>query len=110
MILLSRAEEILLLEVYKLKGNAYGVTIREQVYKDIGRHWSFGVIYKTLKKMKTKGYVKKISSDPIAERGGRSKYFYELTPKGLSALENIQSIHSSLWNGIKELSLEQKTR
>ncbi len=110
MILLSRAEEILLLAVYKLKSNAYGVTIREQVYKDIGRHWSFGVIYKALKKMKTKGYVKKISSDPIAERGGRSKYYYELTPKGISALEKIHSVHSSLWKGIKELSLEQKAR
>ncbi len=107
MILLSRAEEILLLAVYKLKGNAYGVTIREQVYKDIGRHWSFGVIYKTLKKMKTKGYVKKISSDPVAERGGRSKYYYELTEKGITALEDIQSVHSSLWKGIKELSTEQ---
>jgi PadR family transcriptional regulator PadR len=104
--LLSRAEEILLLSVYKLKGNAYGVTVRDQVYRDIGRHWSFGVIYKTLKKMKTKGYVKKISSDPIAERGGRSKYFYELTPKGLSALKNIQRVHSSLWKGIKRLSTE----
>ena len=104
--LLSRAEEILLLAVYKLKGNAYGVTVRDQVYRDIGRHWSFGVIYKTLKKMKTKGYVKKISSDPIAERGGRSKYFYELTPKGLSALKNIQRVHSSLWKGIKRLSTE----
>jgi PadR family transcriptional regulator PadR len=108
MILLSRAEEILLLAVYKLKGSAYGVTIREQVYKDIGRYWSFGVVYKTLKKMKNKGYVKKISSDPIAERGGRSKYFYELTPKGFSALENIQKVNSSLWKGIKELSVEQK--
>jgi len=110
MILLSRAEEILLLAVYKLKGNAYGVTIREQVNKDIGRHWSFGVIYKVLKKMKTKGYVKKISSDPVAERGGRSKYYYELTPKGLSALESIQKVHSSLWKGIKELSVEPKAR
>ena len=68
MILLSRAEEILLLAVYKLKDCAYGVTIREQIYHDIGRYWSFGVIYKTLKKMKIKGYVKRISSDPIAER------------------------------------------
>lgn len=108
MMLLSRAEEIILLAVYKQEGNAYGVTIREQVYNDIGRHWSFGVIYKTLKKMKTKGYVKKTSSAPIPERGGRSKYFYELTPKGISALEKIKSVHSSLWNGIKELSMEQK--
>ena len=50
MILLSRAEEIILLTVYKLENTAYGVTIREQIFKDIGHYWSFGVIYKTLKK------------------------------------------------------------
>ena len=110
MILLSRAEEIILLAIYKCKDSTYGVTIREQVFKDIGRHWSFGVIYKTLKKMKAKGYVNKISSAPISERGGRSKYYYELTPEGISALEKIKSVHSSLWNGIKVLSVEQKAK
>ena len=110
MILLSRAEEIILLAVYKQGSNAYGVTIREQVFKDIGRRWSFGIIYKTLKKMKAKGYVDKISSAPISERGGRSKYFYELTSEGISALEKIKSVHSSLWKGIEELSIEQNTR
>jgi len=110
MILLSRAEEIILLAVYKQRGNAYGVTIREQIYKDIGRHWSFGVVYKTLKKMKAKGCVEKISSAPISERGGRRKYFYELTPEGISALEKIRSVHSSLWSGIRVLSIEQKAK
>ena len=110
MILLSRAEEILLLAVYKQRGNAYGVTIREQIHKDIGRHWSFGVVYKTLKKMKAKGYVKKVSSAPVSERGGRRKYFYELTPEGISALEKIRSVHSSLWDGIRILSIGQKAK
>jgi len=110
MILLSRAEEIILLAVYKQRGNAYGVTIRGQIHEDIGRYWSFGVIYKTLKKMKAKGYVEKISSVPVSERGGRRKYFYELTPKGISALEKIKSVHSSLWNGIPMLSSEQKAK
>ena len=67
--LLSRAEEIILLAVFKLEKNAYGVTIREQVQNDIGRYWSFGVIYKTLKKMKAKGYVHRNPSDPFIERG-----------------------------------------
>jgi DNA-binding PadR family transcriptional regulator len=106
--MLSRAEEIILLTVFKLEGNAYGVTIREQVYKDIGRHWSFGVVYKTLKKMKAKGYVKKISSSPIAERGGRSRYYYEITPQGISVLKEIRRIQSSIWDGVQKLSLEEK--
>ena len=110
MLLLSRAEEIILLAVYKLKSNAYGVTIREQVYKDIGRYWPFGVIYKTLKKMKTKGYVMKKASDPISERGGRTRYYYEVTPDGISALEEIQRVHSSVWEGIHGINFEKKTK
>ena len=110
MILISRTEEIILLAVYKLEGNAYGPTIRGQVYEDIWIHWSFGVIYKALKKMKAKGYVKKISSDPIAERGGRRRYYYEITPEGISALEEIRSVHFSVWNGIQNLTFEKKAK
>lgn len=108
MILLSRAEEIILLAVYKLQGNAYGVTIREQINIDLGRYWPFGVIYKTLKKLKAKGYVEKMASDPVSERGGRTRYYYEITGEGIAALEKILSIHSSIWQGIQDLRFEKK--
>ncbi|MFC2161409.1 helix-turn-helix transcriptional regulator [Acidobacteriota bacterium] len=108
MILLSRAEEITLISVFKLDGNAYGVTIRDQIYKDIGHYWSFGVIYKTLKKMNYKKYVRKIQGTPLSERGGRSRYFYEITSEGLSALKEIQILQSSLWKGILHPSFEKK--
>jgi PadR family transcriptional regulator PadR len=110
MILLSRAEEIILLAVYKLQDNAYGVTIREQIKDDIGRYWPFGAIYKTLKKLKSKGYVEKIASDPVSERGGRTRYYYEITLEGISALETILSIHSAIWDGIKGLNLDEKAK
>jgi DNA-binding PadR family transcriptional regulator len=110
MLLLSRGEEIILLTVYKLQGNAYGVTIRKQVSRDIGRYWPFGVIYKTLKKLKAKGYVKKIASVPISERGGRTRYYYEITLEGINALEKILSIHSSIWRGIHDLSFDKKAK
>ena len=72
MILLSRSEEIVLLAIWKLKSNAYGVTIRDQVSQDTGHEWSFGAIYKPLKKLLHRDFVKKTSSEPCAERGGRS--------------------------------------
>ncbi len=106
--LLSRAEEIILLAIFKLEGNAYGVPIRDQIHKDISQYWSFGVIYKTLKKMNAKEYVRKIASNPLAERGGRSRYYYEITPQGISALEEIRRVHSSVWNKVKQISLEKK--
>lgn len=105
MILLTRAEEIILLAVFKLNTAAYGVTIREQIKHDIGRYWSFGVIYRTLKIMKEKGFVNKTRSQPLAERGGRSKFYYELTPQGIKALQDIHSVNLSIWKGIKPLSM-----
>jgi DNA-binding PadR family transcriptional regulator len=110
MILLSRAEEIILLAVYRLQGDAYGVTIREQVNIDLGRYWPFGVIYKTLKKLKDKGYVDKTASDPVSERGGRTRYYYEVTTEGIAALEKILNIHSSIWRGIQDLGFEKKAK
>jgi PadR family transcriptional regulator PadR len=108
MLLLSRAEEITLISVYKLDGNAYGVSIREQIHKDINLYWSFGVIYKTLKKLNYKKYVEKIPGLPLSERGGRTRYYYKLSQEGLSALKEIRSLQSSLWKGVLSPSFEKK--
>jgi DNA-binding PadR family transcriptional regulator len=70
----------------------------------------FGVIYKTLKKLKAKGYVDKTVSDPVSERGGRTRYYYEVTIEGIAALEKILSIHSSIWRGIQDLDFEKKAK
>ena len=101
MLLMTRAEEIVLLAVMKLNDHGYGVTIREQVHEDIGRYWAFGVIYKTLKKMVFKGYVEKTAGNPLEERGGRSRYYYRLTDKGREALAQILQVHNALWQGIR---------
>lgn len=97
MILLSRSEEIILLAVWKLKGNAYGVTIKELISGETGHDWTFGAIYKPLKQLLSKGYVKKHMSAPTAERGGRAKYLYTLTSSGENALRNIRKISNSIW-------------
>lgn len=104
--ILSRSEEIVLLAIWKLKDNAYGVTVRDQVSKDTGVDWTFGAVYKPLKQLALKGYVEKSSSDPVAERGGRTKYFYALTREGREALREIRKIHISLWTEECELAFK----
>ena len=106
MILLSRSEEIILLAVCKLKDNAYGVTIREQVFADTNHYWAFGVIYKTLKKLLERDFVRKVKSEPLNERGGRSKYYYFLTKDGLRELETIKNVHQSMWDGVEILAYD----
>jgi DNA-binding PadR family transcriptional regulator len=104
--ILSRSEEIILLTVWKLGDNAYGVPIRELVSKDTGQDWSFGAVYKPLKQLLHKGFVEKGSSGPIAERGGRSRYVYNLTPAGRTALREIRKIHKALWTEDCELAFK----
>lgn len=97
MILLSRSEEIILLAVWKLGKDAYGVTIRERVSAETGHDWSFGAVYKPLKQLTHKDFVKKRRTGPVAARGGRSKFIYELTPAGMDALRELRQVHNAVW-------------
>ncbi len=104
--LLSRSEEIILIAIWKLKGNAYGVTIREMVSQMTGQDWLFGAIYVPLDKLTRKEYVTKNMSEPTSSRGGRSKCMYELTIDGKKALKEMQEINNSLWQGINDIALD----
>jgi len=72
--LLSRSEEIVLLAIWKLQGNAYGVTIRSRVSETTGREWAIGSIYPPLHRLERKDMVIAIKGEPIPERGGRSGF------------------------------------
>jgi len=80
--LLSRNEEIILLAVWRLEGDAFGISIRDQVSEATGYQWSLGAIYVPLDKLTRKGYIAKSYSRPTARRGGRSKVLYDLTATG----------------------------
>jgi DNA-binding PadR family transcriptional regulator len=103
---LSRSEEVILVTILKLKDNAYGVSIREQIYQDTGDKWSFASIYQPLDKMVLKEFVKKIKGEPSAERGGKSKFFYQVTKEGKEALLQIRKAHDQIWSGVPRIALE----
>jgi DNA-binding PadR family transcriptional regulator len=103
---MTRNEEIILLTILKLKDNAYGVSIRQQIYQDMGDKWSFASIYQPLDNLVRKKFVRRMKGDPTAKRGGKSKFYYEVTPEGKRNLQKIQKAHEQVWSGIAEISLE----
>lgn len=104
---LARAEEIVLMAIWKLQGKAYGVNIREQVLTDTGYEWSIGAIYAPLHRLEKKGLVSTTSGAPLPERGGRSRVYYQVTPSGLQALKEIRRVTEALWNNAPDLGLDQ---
>lgn len=94
---ITRAEEIILLSIWKLQKNAYGIEILKHVSDSTGKKWSIGAIYAPLTRLLNKGYVKTYEGSPTPERGGRSKIFYELTSDGIAALEEVKKVHEAIW-------------
>jgi DNA-binding PadR family transcriptional regulator len=104
--ILSRKEELILLAVWKLQDNAYGVTIRDHIKVQTGISIKFGAIYAPLARLVRFEFVESYDSEPLPERGGRSKIIYKLTEKGISALKRIQEVNAAMWAGLPNLTGE----
>ncbi|MDH4217307.1 MAG: PadR family transcriptional regulator [Candidatus Aminicenantes bacterium] len=101
--LLSRTEEIILMAIVNLKDKAYGITIRKYVSKATGFKWSIGAVYAPLHRLEEKGYVKTIKGEPLKERGGRSKIYYQVTQDGKEALLKLKTVNDNIWKRVSAL-------
>jgi PadR family transcriptional regulator PadR len=103
---LSRNEEFILLSIWKLKDNAYGVTIRKDVMESTNKTLHFGSLYNTLEQLIRKRMVTSWESPPDSRRGGRRKKLYYLTPEGKKALKEAQAVYLSVWKTVPDTEFE----
>lgn len=97
---LGALEQVVLLAVARLDGEAYGVTIRREIEVRTGRSLSLGAIYPTLDRIEEKGLISSFKADPVAIRGGRSRRIYRLEPAGVELLCETRRQLSRLWAGL----------
>jgi DNA-binding PadR family transcriptional regulator len=95
--LLSRTEEFLLLAILALGEDAYGIPIRKHLYELTGKKYSIGAVYVPLERLEAKGLLSSYETEPTPERGGRSKRCYQVSAKGISALEEIWQLNKTIW-------------
>ena len=100
---LTRQEELLLLAIWKLQDNAYGMAIKEHVQQVTETKWSFGAIYAPLSRLLKKELVTSEKGDPTPERGGKSKVFYKLTNAGIEALLLTKKANEASWMDLPAL-------
>lgn len=93
---LGEFEHVVLLAVLRLDDHAYGVTVRREIEERTRREVSIGAIYATLDRLEAKGYVRSRAGEPTPERGGRSKRYFRVTARGVSAVNRTHSALRSL--------------
>ena len=98
---LGEFEQLVLLAVMRLAGEAYAVPIRQEIEERTSRSVARGALYVTLDRLEEKGYLKSWLADATAERGGRAKRFYEVKPAGAKALEHSWAALRSMWEGLE---------
>lgn len=104
---LSKAEEIVLLAIWRVGQNAYGVTIRQQIERNSGRNYTYGTLYGLLRQLAFKGFVRKRLGDPTPKKGGRRKTYFDLTQEGKQALKEAIQFHRRVWKDVDEWFLDQ---
>ena len=104
--LLTRMEELILLAVWKLQAEAYGLEIRRYLSEILDENLSVGAVYAPLKRLKKRGYLQSWDSKPTSKRGGRSKRFYKLSSKGMAALAKIRTVQQEAWSDLPDPGLE----
>lgn len=98
--LISRAEELVLLAIWRLQGEAYGAILRNVLVDITEEDWSIGVVYNTLDRLARNGLVQSLLGEPTPERGGRAKRYFRLTTEGVAALERIRAVQNELWDSL----------
>jgi DNA-binding PadR family transcriptional regulator len=95
---LGEFEELVLLTIVALGNEAYGVAIQQDIEKRCYRTISIGALHSTITRLEEKGLLKSWMGGATAERGGRSKRFYEITQAGRKAVTETKNLRDELWN------------
>ena len=98
--LLGPLEQIVLLAVFRLGANAYGMTVRREIEARTGRNISIGAVYATLERLQAKGFVKSFTGEPTPERGGRAKRYFRIQAAGRRALSTSQEAVRRMADGL----------
>jgi len=92
---LGEFEILILAAILRLNDHAYGVVIRQEVEARTDRNISVGALYTTLSRLEKKTYIASQLGEATAERGGRAKRYFKLTPAGRAQLEkSIRAINN----------------
>jgi DNA-binding PadR family transcriptional regulator len=94
-------EQVVLTAVLRLRGEGFGMAVRDEIEGRGERRVSLGATYATLDRLEDKGFLASREADPTPERGGRPRRYFEVTAAGVRALDASWKTLVSLRKGLK---------
>jgi DNA-binding PadR family transcriptional regulator len=98
---LGELEELALLIVVALGGEAYGVAVQRRLERDARRTIALGAVYAVLDRLERKGYLTSAFGEATPQRGGRRKRVFAATPPALRALREMKRTRDRLWHALE---------
>ena len=95
---LGDLQHLVMLAVVRLRDDAYGAAIRDELRRVAGRSVSVQTVWVTLVRLEEQGLT--ASGDVAAPEGGRPRRVFRLTPAGWRALEEARVSMARMWEGV----------
>ena len=102
---LGAFEELVLLTTGVLQDNAYGVTIKTELERQLNKTISLGALYAALQRLEEKGWVSSRIGGITEKQGGRRKQYFDITKEGVLALNEVRDMRNELFNRLPEAKL-----
>ncbi len=96
-----------LLAVGVLEGDAYGISVQEEIKSRSGRNVTISTVHSTLVRLEQKGLLSSRMGGATELRGGRAKRFFELTATGKQTLKESRDLRNQMWSDMPRLNWEQ---
>lgn len=98
---LGEFEQVVLLAVLRLGEHAYAIPLREEIEQRTGQSVARGALYTALERLEGKHCLRSRMSDPLPERGGRSRRYFAVTATGMAAIRASRSNLLKMWQGLE---------
>ena len=97
---IGQFEQAVLIALVRLRKDAYGRAILNEVQTRLDRDVSAGAVYATLERLEAKGLASSRLAPGTAIRGGRARRYFAPTSAGVRALNDAKSATDMIWRGL----------
>ena len=98
---LGEFEQMVLLAILHVKGEAYGVPIVDEIERRTGRTVSRAAVYVTLRRLEKRALVTSWMGEPTGERGGKARRYVRVEPEGVELLHESRRAMTRMWDDLE---------